>query len=275
MHMIDFEYNGELLSDYDCMICSFDSSSDTVDVGNNITINSVRVPNNDKHMSVGSSYEEPLVVPFSICPAYKCKGEKVIEGVLNDEKINEIMRWLNRRGYYKFVPIYDDNSFEEVFYYGTFNLELVKFGDKPVGFNLTLNTNAPYGFIENNVKEYTFDEDNKSLTIFDMSDEVGVVYADVTIKCLGDGDLILKNSLDEDNNISIKNCLSDEVITLYGEQKIITSSRASHNTLYNDFNYNYVRIKNTYDDNKNIFTSNIDCEISISYYPIRKVGIVL
>lgn len=276
MNMVDFEYDGELLSDYGCMICSFDSSQDTVEIANKISVNNVKTPNAEKHMAVTSTYEEPLTFPFSICPSYSCGDDGSITGDiegLSDEQINEIMRWLNRRGYYKFSPVYDDESFEDVFFYGTFNAELVKFGDIVAGFNLTLQTNAPYGFIDMPTKKHTFDND--SLTYIDVSDEVGITYADATIKCLEAGDFIIKNSLDPNNNVIIKNCSVNEVITLKGEQKIITTSEESHRTLCNDFNYHYIRMRNTYSNNKNIFTSNLKCELSIDYTPIRKVGIIL
>lgn len=274
MHMVDFEYNGESLSDYGCMICNFDNGQDTIDVANKITINSVKMPNSEKYMGVGSSYEDPLTVQFSICSSYTCDENNIpTDTDLTDERINEIMRWLNRRGYYKFTPVYDDDSFEDTFYYGTFNVEMVKMGDRVVGFNLTLNTNAPYGYFETSEKKHSFDNDE--FLVFDISDEIGILYADVTIKCLEAGDLIIKNSLDPHNNVAIKNCSVDEIITLNGEQKIITTSKTSHKTLYNDFNYHYIRIKNTYESNKNIFTSNLKCEITINYFPIRKVGIVL
>ena len=277
MHMVDFEYNGETLSSYGCMPCSFDSNEDTVDVANSITINTVKPPNVEKLMATGSSYEDPLKVTFSICSSYTCENQNDTSSneydSLTDEKINEIMRWLNRRGYYKFSPIYDDDSFEDVFFYGTFNAELVKMGEMVVGFNLTLQTNAPYGFVESPNKKHTFKDDE--FIVRDTSDEVGVLYADVIIKCLEDGDLVIRNSLDPYNSTVIKNCSANEVIALKGEQKIITSSEDNHATLYNDFNYHYIRIKNTYDTNKNVFTSTLNCEMSISYYPVRKVGIII
>ena len=78
------------------------------------------------------------------------------------------------------------------------------------------------------------------------------------------------------NNVMIvKNCRANEIITLHGKTKMIESSLAGHTKLYNDFNYNFIRIINTFDNNVNTFTSTLPCEITISYSPIRKVGLIV
>ena len=67
MQMIDFEYNGEKLSDRGLMLCNFDGTSDEVEVGNAVSINKVRTPNSNKSMAVGYSYDDDFSRPFSIC----------------------------------------------------------------------------------------------------------------------------------------------------------------------------------------------------------------
>lgn len=274
MHLVDFEYNGETLSEHGLTICTFDSYDDSIDVGNNITINSVKAPNSEKHISIATSYEDNLSVEFQVC-SISCETGEVSELAITDEQLNELMRWLNRRGYYKFVPIYDDESFQDVYYNGTFNVKPIKIGNSIVGLNLTLQTNAPYGFVEAPGKSFTFGDNDREFVFFDTSDEIGCQYCDVTIKCLEAGNLIISNSLDTANDVIVYNCTEGETIVLKGESKIIETSSESHKTIHNDFNYRYLRIKNTYEDNKNVFTSTLKCEVSIEYSPIRKVGIVL
>lgn len=271
MQMIDFEYNGEKLSDRGLMLCNFDGTSDEVEVGNAVSINKVRTPNSNKSMAVGYSYDDDFSRPFSICKNI-CNGNDDL--VISDTELNGIMRWLNRKRFCKFKPIYDDESFKNVYYNGTFNISLVKMGDKVIGLNLTLNTNAPFGYVEPLTYNYTFNDTNTAFVINDTSDEIGHLYCDVTIKCLEAGDLKITNSLDINNVVMINNCVADETITLRGEQKLITSDKA-HKTLYNDFNYKYIRINNTYEDVRNVFRANLSCEITITYSPIRKVGLVV
>lgn len=270
MQLIDFEFNGEKLSDRDLMLCNFDSFSEEVEVANMVAINTVRVPNSNKYMGVGYSYEDALTIEFSICKNF-CNTDVLS---MSDTELNGIMRWLNRKKFCKFKPIYDDDSFKDVYFYGTFNLQPVKMGADIVGLNLTFTTNAPFGFIEPSTYNFTFNDENTEFVIDDTSDEIGHIYCDATIKCLEAGDLEISNFLDINNTVIVRNCVANETITLHGEQKIIESDK-THNALYNDFNYNFLRINNTYEDIQNVFTSNLQCEISITYSPIRKVGFVV
>ena len=271
MQMIDFEYNGEKLSDRNLMLCSFDGTNDEVEVANQVSINKVKTPNSNKSMAVGSSYDDDLSRSFSICKNV-CGDDDDL--TISDTELNRIMRWLNRKRFCKFKPIYDNGSFKNVYFNGTFNISLVKVGDDVVGLNLTLNTDSPFGYIEPLTYNYTFNNANTSFVIDDTSDEIGHIYCTAIIKCLEAGDLKISNSLDTDNTVIIKNCAANEVITLHGEQKIIESSK-THKALYNDFNYNYLRVNNTYENVRNIFTSNLSCEITLSYSPIRKVGLIV
>ena len=49
----------------------------------------------------------------------------------------------------------------------------------------------------------------------------------------------------------------------------MSTSLSSHK-IYNDFNFVFFRIANTYANNKNIISVNIPCEITIKYYPVAK-----
>lgn len=272
MHMVDFEYNGTRLSDFGLKMFSINGIEDIVDISNKITINHVKAPNATKYLMTSSEYDETFSVNFQVC---KVTCDSIGEDSLSDAEINYIARWLNRKRYYKFRPIYDDGSFINVYYYGTFNIQLIKFGEAVIGLDLTLNTNAPYGFIDEIKYKCSLPNTSAKFTMSDNSDEIGYLYCDATIKCLGGGDLTIKNELDPDNTIIIKNCSGNEIITMHGDSKIIQSSLSTHKTLPNDFNYNYLRIINTADKNKNVFSSNIPCEMTFSYSPIRKVGIVI
>ena len=94
---------------------------------------------------------------------------------------------------------------------------------------------------------------------------------DMEITILSEGNFKLTNSMDK-KVMKINNCKSNEIITIDGENQVITSSLPSHD-LSNDFNYFFPRIINTYEERCNTFTPNLDCKIKITYSPIRKVGI--
>lgn len=107
----------------------------------------------------------------------------------------------------------------------------------------------------------------KKLKIIDESDDIGYIYPDIQIKCLSSGDLKITNSIENRTTI-IKNCSTNEVISV-DENLNISTSLSSHK-LYNDFNFVFFRIANSYENNQNIISVNIPCEITIKYYPVAK-----
>lgn len=272
MRMIDFEYNGQRLSDFGMIPCLIDSSSDTaVEVANNVVINKIRAPNTYKYLAAGYSYEDVLTVNFQTCKS----GCDMMHTSITDVEINRMMRWLNRKRYCKFKPIYIDGYFGDVYYEGTFNVKPIVIGKNIVGLDLTFSTNAPYGFLEPINFEHEFTSPEDKLILSDISDEVGHIYCNATITCLENGDLNISNSLDPDNVLIIHDCSNGEIITLNGQQKIISTNLDTHKTLCNDFNYNFLRINNTYEDVENVFTSALKCKVSLEYSPIRKVGLIV
>ena len=272
MHMIDFEYNGERLSDYGLYPCYLDgSANDTVEVANLVSINKVKAPNSQKYISTGYAYEDVLNAQFQ---ALKI-GCNVNNSSITDVELNRIMRWLNRKRYCVFKPIYENGRFSNVYFEAFFNVRPIVIGEEIVGIDLTLNTNAPYGFIEPNTYRYEFSPTSNNLVIYDESDEIGHSYCDAIITCLENGDLKITNTLDPNNEVVIRDCSVGEVITLKGKEKIILSSLPGHTSLANDFNYNYFRMNNTYENNRNVFKSSLRCNIEVTYSPIRKVGLIV
>ncbi len=71
----NFLYDNEKLSDYEMVLCKFDSSTmETVSVGNNLTFNTVKTSLSDKNYLVNAAYEEPLTTTFQICKN-DCRSE--------------------------------------------------------------------------------------------------------------------------------------------------------------------------------------------------------
>ena len=270
MNLTDFEYDGIRLSDMNMSVTSFDSPSDEQDVGNSIEINNVKAQFADTYFSAGYQYTDPFSLEFDITK-YNCNDFD--DFIISDTELNKLMRWLNRKGYYKFKPIHDDGSFGDIYYLSTFNISLLKVGGRLVGLHLTMNCNAPYAYLETCTFEHTFDSDSFDIT--DVSDEVGGIYCKATITVKSAGDLTITNSLDASYPTIIKNCKADEVITMSGKTKIISTTMDSHTKLPNDFNYNFIRIKNTYNENVNTFTTSLPCTIKFEYEPIKKVGIII
>ena len=139
---------------------------------------------------------------------------------------------------------------------------------KIYGIELTFISTYPYGF-EDNIKQTC---NGKNFTIYNNSDEVGTLYPTVIITCNEAGDLSIENDMDNEIMV-IKNCSAGEVITIDSKYKIIFTNDKSHD-IYNDFNWNYLKVCNTYDMRFNNYISSLDITIEINYSPVRKVGMV-
>lgn len=278
---VDFEYGNYSLSDFNCIVAnvSTDGGLDTYSIGSNLTFSSVKNNNSSIRTKLSTSYEEVYSANFEIIK-FDCNNGN--DQYFDEYELRKITSWLNRKDYAKFTPIYSMNGEYEsdTYYYGSFNFDVISINGKPIGLNLTFTSNAPYGFGQDETIQNTLTDSTDEMLIVSESDEIGYIYPKVTITCNASGNLIISNSLD-DKKCVIKNCTNGEIITMDGEHKIITSSRKEHTTLPNDFSYNYIRIFKEYendkgnDDSVNVITSTLPCDISITYSPIHKVGVIL
>lgn len=270
MYAIDFEYDGQYLSDYGFVICSFDGSygSETVSAGSKITFNTVPMHNGKKYSLTGTQYDECIQTTFSIAKN-PCHNDGMDDMKITNDEYRDMMRWLNRREFLKF-QIFDENedNRDTCFFEASFNVEKIFFGGTLYGLNLTMETNRPFGYGEEQVLVYDITDTSKEYILYDVSDEIGYVYPDMTITCNGTGNLTIANKT-ENCSMAINNCSSGEVITVNGEEQIISSSLNSHH-LYDDFNFEFFRIGNTFANRENIITTSLPCTLEIKYVPIVK-----
>ena len=275
MYAIDFEYDGKRLSDFGMILCSFDSPGlETVSSGADITFNTTKAVGSDKVKMYGSKYEEMYTTPFQICKN-PCNNHDDMH--IEPNKVSALQRWLCRKdGFHPFRPVQDD--MQDVYWNATFSSKQLTLNGKVVGLELTMNADSPYAYLSIGTIDYSVNS-GESFSLYDSSDEVGFIYPVVKITCKGNGKIILKNSLDSKSTV-LSNLTSGEIITLDGENKIISSSITSRTDLPNSFNYYYPRIFNrTVDGNdvrENIFSISADsvaCDISFDYSPIRKIGL--
>ena len=281
MSFTDFEYNGRRLSEFGCIICTINggTGAETVDVGNKIkfnTINNQSNNNTNRFMLYQSSYEEPFTKPFEICK-YDNNGN---DNYFTDEDIRKITRWLNQKKFHTFRMIYPDGQFSNIYYNGSFNVQLIVLAERIIGMSLSFESDSPYGRYEPVSYCMDFSNIDNEFSIYDDSDESGYIYPkDVKIEILENGNLTINNSLDDDV-VSINNCTVGEIITFDIDTKSIFSNKRE-STIQNYFNYNFLKIINKNDEftseedyAKNIYTVNLKCIISFSYSPIAKIGVI-
>lgn len=263
MKAIDFCYNGLLASDFGLIICDFEGSSgvETVSIGSELSLDTVSMFNGCKYALVNTSYEE-VSYTFQVCKHY-CDGD--MEPLTIDEQ-RSIARWLNRNDGYFPLQILQE-GYENIVFEGTFNLSAVEFEGDVYGYELTFMMNRPFAIQRQGAYRIDFSDTSRNYNIYDSSDNIGYIYPKVTIVCKSSGDLHLYNSIENRTTI-IKNCAANEVIT-FDEYLNIDSSNSSHK-LYNDFNFIFFRIANTYSERKNVISVNLPCEIKIEYSPIVK-----
>lgn len=281
MSFTDFEYNGQRLSEFGCILCTITggTGTETVDVGNKIkfnTINNQSKNSTNRFMLYQSSYEEPFTKSFEICK-YDNNGH---DKYFTDEDVRRITRWLNQKKFHTFRMIYPDGQFSNIYYNGSFNIQLIVLAERIIGMSLTFESDSPYGYYEPISYCMDFSNTSNEFIIYDDSDESGYIYPkDVKIEILEDGNLIINNSLDDDI-VSINNCTIGEIITFDIDTKSISSNKRN-STIQNYFNYNFLKVINKNDEftseedyAKNVYTVSLKCIISFSYSPIAKIGVI-
>lgn len=267
LYALDFEYDGQYLSDFGFIICEFGASAglSTVSAGSNITFNKVPHNRGKKFSLTSTQYDKCIQTSFDICKNPDIYDRNDME-ITNDE-YKTLVRWLNRHEFLRFQVLYNDGR-DTCYFDASFNIEKIFVSDILYGLRLSMETNRPFGYGRTITVSHTFTDIDVPLTILDVSDEIGETLPTITIKCTSDGDVKLFNELENCTTL-IKNCKQGEIIVIDSQNQIISSNYNSHD-IANDFNYEFFIIGNTYKTRQNNIYSSIQCEIKIQYEPIIK-----
>lgn len=264
MKAYDFEFDNRNLSEFGMIVCNFgDKGLDTVSDGAQITFNTISTLGGLKHELVGTEYEECLGTTFQICK-HSCSGG--IQEITPVEH-RSLTRWLNRKRFLKFKPLSEE--YIDLFYEASFNISRIELDGKLFGFELEVVTNRPFALKEPRtiVIKNLVNDGKHSLN--DTSHEEGYIYPYTEITVSESGNLNIHNAI-ENRDTYIANCTAGEVIIM--DYPVIQSSISSHH-IQNDFNWNFFRVANTYENSRNDLTVSIPCTIKIKYSPIIKVGL--
>lgn len=259
MYAKDFIFDGKSCDEFNLMLCNFDNGNSDGDMGANIEFTTTSNPICGKWRKLSSKDTKPLEFQISVCKK---------DGTYIDEYEEQaIRRWLFRRDEYKKFQFVQD-GYEQVWFnaYATSG-ELKKCGGQIIGITINWKCDASHGYGELYKNEIG---ENSMLEFFDQSDEVGSVYVYAEINVIKDGIITIYNSI-EDREFKIRNCTAGEKIIQDNNLLQLSSSIESHN-IYNDFNFNFFRVANTYQSRKNQIITN-GCSVKFSYYPIKNVGI--
>ena len=305
MRAFDFSYNDKNLSDFGFVICSFDDKGlNTVSNGSQITFNTISTLSGTKHSLASTVYEDCLATTIQICKS-SCNSDV---SAISSTEFRELTKWLNRKKFLKFKIL--DEDYIDLYFEASFNVSRIEMDGRLFGLELEVITNRPFALKEprninvklNEVygwKEYkngvwqgyvTSTNENAyphdgvptadgyqriylgkvyKGSINDTSYEEGYIYPHTEITINKDGNLKIYNAI-EDRDTYIANCVANEVITM--DYPIIQSSVPSHK-IENDFNWNFFRVANTFENSRNDLIVTLPCTIKIEYSPIVKVGL--
>lgn len=264
MKAYDFEYDGKNLSDFGFIICNFGSKGlETVTDGSSITFNTIPTLNGSKHELTSTEYESCLEATIQICKHSCANG---VQEITATEHRN-LTKWLNRKRFLKFKVL--DEDYIDLYFEASFNVSRIEINGRLYGLELEVITNRPFALKEPkiiNIKNLVRDGKH---SLNDISHEEGYIYPHTEIIVNESGNLNIYNAL-ENRNTYITNCVAGEVITM--DYPVIQSSISSHN-IQNDFNWNFFRVANTFENSRNDLTISLPCTIKIKYSPIVKVGL--
>ena len=251
------------------MILSFNgvNNDDTASSGADITFGQVRTAGGDNYNLYSSTYDSAYSITFQIGKnPYNISCQEDLH--FSPIEASEIQAWLCQDEYCKFRI--DQTGYENIYWNATFSSKQILINGRIVGLELTLFTDAPYAYMDE-VKIVKEVKKDKPFVVYGLSDEIGNIRPYLKVKLKESGEkFILSNSLDS-LTTEVKYVSEGEVITFYGRSQNITSSL--EHEIADDFNYHYPIIGNTKNTRLNEYTSNLDCEITIKYSPIIKVGL--
>ena len=272
MYARDFEYDGQSLSDYNCIVCDFDGSSGAMfaSAGSSITFNKATRNFGRSNILTGIQYDECFTATFDIC--------KDPDNILSDEEMyftsdeyRDLVRWLNRGSFNKFRILFEDYDIDvDPFYFNaSFNVEKIKIGEKVCGLRLTMETDKPYAYGDEEISTFSVTTANFATSCFVkvVSDDIGDIYPVVHIVCKSAGDLKIINSAMGTITI-IQDCVSGEEITIDGN--ILMVKTTSSKNVWSRFNYVFPQLTNSLNRRVNELKFSIPCEVTVSYVPIIK-----
>ena len=253
MFATDFLFDSQRLSDFGCMICSFDGDFSTAE-GSEIEYNVVQSPARDRFNFYGAKWSSQIVWNFSICKN-PCVDSDVY---FSQYEESQLAKWLLKTDGYKPFQ-FDQEGYEDIYYKAYINMMPYQVGGRTVGFDLTVTSDCAYGYTDLIVKKATINA-STPLRININNDITADILPLFTIN--GNGSFYLRNDSDTMNiNTEFKNVSS--TITMDSENDIILGVSP------NEFNWHFLRLV---DGNNIIKTdSESDIKLEIKYREVRRV----
>lgn len=277
VYCTEFTFDGISSKQYNLILCSFDGGqSGEITAGNHIEFTTFKAPNSSQWMKTGASYSEQLTFTFQVCKYNRAMAGQ--DAPISERELAFLLRWLVQKDY-KWLQFIQE-GYENIFYHCQISAERYMIGGQCYGLNLTVTCDAPYGWSEiltTSISSST----TKTVRLYDSSDEIGEIYPNIMI-CAGNPsgtqDIQIENSL-TGRCMQIRNCLPGEKISIknmridsseWKFEELENLYRGHHETLYHDFNYDWLTIGNTFDSRENLITVTGNCTVSMDWRVPRK-----
>lgn len=261
----DFIFDGRYASDFGLKFCNVngDPGSETVTISST-EFETFQPSNLERNYFTGSKYSSVLTKTIQVCKVVNCD---MIAFTQYD--IEEIARWLCRDdGYHDFAFINDTDNVVE--YNAKIDINVIEMHERIIALELTITTDSPFGYTKKS-NHFSLDTD-ETIYVIDNSSNIGELKIELELLCKSDGNYLISSSFNgQTKDICIDNCTKGEIIHI-SDMCTITTSLPSHN-ITNDFNYVFPKLYNTISEQKNEFSVNLPCELTITYKIKRKVGI--
>ena len=264
MKAFDFEFDGKRLSDYGMIICNFGNKGlETISNGSVVSFNTTPVFGGSENRLTSTEYEDCLEATIQIC-RNSCFGD-VME--IPSVTFRDLTKWLSRKNFLKFKIL--DEDYIDLYYEAKIDISRIELDGKLYGLELRIITNRPFALKDAKTIVIKNTTTNGKHSVNDISDDEGYIYPHTEITINQAGNLRITNAI-ENRDTVINNCKKGEVITM--DYPVIQSSISSHK-VQNDFNWNFFRIANTFENSRNDLTISLPCSIKLEYSPIVKVGL--
>jgi len=235
-----FVFDGKTSDDFGLIVCKFDGNEPSDTSGGEIELTKTDSPIQNRWYKTGNAnYSNPLQFSFQVV--------KSTFEPFDAYEYSAINRWLVRKDGYKDFMI-TRLDYDNIHFNVQFNIEPVEVAGNIVGITVNGICDSPFGY--NQLITKTIEVDGSTtLTLLDMSDEIGYIYPDIEIDVKSACDVKITNVTENNRLFYIKNCIANEIINIDGKYLQISTTAISHD-IYNDTNYMFPRIVNDYDKRK-------------------------
>ena len=235
----DFNFNGHNLSDFQLILCSFDSEnvSNEQDTGLSLDLITTTVPSSNKNLLSGINYNDVYVFNATMLrdPCGLSDTNKIS---LSYEEIREIENWLSVSKYTKFTI--DDVQYSNI-YFNVIptNIQRHKHNGNVVGWSVEFPCDSPFAWeqVQKNVNV----SGTSTITINNTADDAisKYIFPAIHYSPTSGGEFSIANHSNDDYEMQFVNMRQKDDLYITELGVITTASKLN---VYNDFNKQFLRL---------------------------------